>query len=117
MMCLLTNRSAARSAARAEFKIDVQNACPPTASTLPLNWQDYGGSRWQLSNETTSIDHARERGSHDRPKRVLCYVCNWRRLTLHTPTIRWSNNLIGRGQQRFRDGDAEGFGGLEVDDQ
>jgi hypothetical protein len=33
---LLTNRSAARSAARAEFKIDFQNACPPTAQTLPL---------------------------------------------------------------------------------
>src|SRR6516162_7848472 len=27
------------------------------------------------------------------------------------------NHLIGRGQQRFRDGEAEGFGGLEVDDQ
>src|SRR6516225_65264 len=27
------------------------------------------------------------------------------------------NNLIGGGQQRFRDGEAEGFGGLEVDDQ
>jgi hypothetical protein len=27
------------------------------------------------------------------------------------------NNLVGCGQQRFRDGDAERFGGLEVDDQ
>jgi hypothetical protein len=35
-MGLLTNGSAARSAARAEFKIYVQNACPPTAQTLPL---------------------------------------------------------------------------------
>jgi hypothetical protein len=25
-------------------------------------------------------------------------------------------NLIGGGQQRFRDGEAEGFGGLHVDD-
>ena len=27
------------------------------------------------------------------------------------------NHLISGGQQRFRDGEAEGFGGLEVDDE
>jgi hypothetical protein len=27
------------------------------------------------------------------------------------------NHLVRRGQQRFRDGKAERFGGLEVDDQ
>jgi hypothetical protein len=27
------------------------------------------------------------------------------------------DHLVGGGQQRFRDGEAEGFGGLEVDDQ
>ena len=27
------------------------------------------------------------------------------------------DHLVCRGQQRFRDGEAEGFGGLEVDDQ
>jgi hypothetical protein len=26
------------------------------------------------------------------------------------------DHLVGGGQQRFRDGEAEGFGGLEVDD-
>jgi hypothetical protein len=27
------------------------------------------------------------------------------------------NNLVGSGKQRFRDGKAEGLGGLEVDDE
>jgi hypothetical protein len=27
------------------------------------------------------------------------------------------NNLVRGGQQRFRDGEAEGFGGLKVDDE
>jgi len=27
------------------------------------------------------------------------------------------NDLVSRGQQRFRDGEAESFGGLEVDDE
>jgi hypothetical protein len=27
------------------------------------------------------------------------------------------NHLVSRGQQRFRDGDAERLGGLEVDDE
>jgi hypothetical protein len=27
------------------------------------------------------------------------------------------NNLVGGGQQRFRDGEAEGLGGFEVDDK
>ena len=31
------------------------------------------------------------------------------------PSPRLLDHLIGSGQQRFRDGEAEGFGGLEVD--
>jgi hypothetical protein len=27
------------------------------------------------------------------------------------------NYFVGGGQQRFRDGEVEGFGGLEVDDE
>jgi hypothetical protein len=27
------------------------------------------------------------------------------------------DHLVSRGQQRFRDGEAEGFGGLEVDEE
>ena len=63
MMRLLTNRNAARSAARAKFKIDVQNACPPTASTLPLIGRTTAGPAGSSPTKTTPIDGARERGT------------------------------------------------------
>ena len=63
MMGLLTNRNAARSAARAKFKIDVQNACPPTASTLPLIGRTTAGPAGSSPTKTTPIDGARERGT------------------------------------------------------
>jgi hypothetical protein len=62
-MGLLTNRNAARSAARAKFKIDVQNACPPTASTLPLIGRTTAGPAGSSPTKTTPIDGARERGT------------------------------------------------------
>jgi hypothetical protein len=75
MMCLLTNRSAAGSAARAEFKINVQNACPPTASTLPLIGGTTAGPAgssptklqrfptcWKGSRDFSIADEARQRG-------------------------------------------------------
>jgi hypothetical protein len=90
MMCPLTNRSAARSP-RAPFKIDVQNACPPTASTLPLiggttarsagsSRRSYSGSRFAGRGLTAPHpnvhlgivgDEAADRQGHRAPAELL----------------------------------------------
>ena len=36
---------------------------------------------------------------------------------MNSPSFPLLDDLIGGGQQRFRDGEAEGLGGLEVDDE
>ena len=35
----------------------------------------------------------------------------------HLATLALLDDLVGGSQQRFRDGEAEGLGGLEIDDQ
>jgi hypothetical protein len=45
-----------------QIKIDLQSTCRPTAQTLPLNWRDCGGPRWQLPDKITMIAGVHVRG-------------------------------------------------------
>jgi hypothetical protein len=75
------------------------------------SYESYHGFR-QPSNTRDFLDACR--------KRIEAWTRSETRVTLVAPprpVERLLDHLVGGGQQRFRDGQAEGFCGLEVDDE
>jgi hypothetical protein len=97
---------------------------PPMAFLLPLRPRDYGRCPWQLMAHATSPDGSCERAQSANalpatnrslllPRCAVQYASPIRRIE----AVASLDHLVGGGQQRFWDDEAECLSGLEIDQE